>query len=183
MERIYTIGSSVHTTEEFISLLNKYRINTVADVRSVPYSQHTPQFNREVLSRILKENSINYLDFGKEFGARRKEDDAYTNNRVDFKKVIKLPDFISGIERINTGIIKGYTIALLCTEKNPLDCHRFSLVSKALVDTLDIIVDHIMFSGELLNQHDLEKKCCMILDFRMIFSMIINLNWNALMKE
>jgi len=163
MGRIYTIGSSVHTTEEFISLLNKYKINAVADVRSVPYSQHTPQYNKEVLSRILKEKTINYLDFSKEFGARRKENDAYTNNRVDFKKVIKLPDFINGIERINAGINKGYTIALLCTEKNPLDCHRFSLVSKALIDTSGIIVDHILFNGELLNQRDLEKE--MLCDF------------------
>jgi len=163
MRRIYTIGSSVHTTDEFISLLNKYKIDAVADVRSVPYSQHTPQYNKEVLSKVLKEKTINYLDFSKEFGARRKENDAYTNNRVDFKKVIKLPDFIYGIERINAGIYKGYTIALLCTEKNPLDCHRFSLVSKALIDTLGIIVDHILFDGESLNQHDLEKR--MLRDF------------------
>jgi uncharacterized protein (DUF488 family) len=163
MGRIYTIGSSVHTTDEFISLLNKYQIDAVADVRSVPYSQHTPQYNKEELSRVLKEKTINYLDFSKEFGARRKENDAYTNNRVDFKKVIKLPDFMYGIERINAGIDKGYTIALLCTEKDPLDCHRFSLVSRALIDSLGIIVDHILFDGELLNQHDLEKK--MLCDF------------------
>jgi len=158
MGKIYTIGSSIHTTEEFISLLNRYKINAVADVRSVPYSQHTPQYNKEVLNRFLKEKSINYLSFSKEFGARRKENDAYTNNRVDYKKVIKLPDFIYGIERINIGILKGYTIALLCTEKEPLNCHRFSLVSRALINTLDINVDHILFDGELLNQRDLERK-------------------------
>jgi len=163
MGRIYSIGSSIHTIEEFVSLLNKYKIDAVADVRSVPYSQHTPQYNKETLGRVLNGKHINYLDFSREFGARRKEDDAYTNNKVDFKKVVKLPDFIYGIERINAGILKGYTIALLCTEKNPLDCHRFSLVSKALVDTSGIIVDHILFDGELLNQHDLEKK--MLHDF------------------
>jgi uncharacterized protein (DUF488 family) len=163
MGKIYTIGSSIHTTEEFISLLCKYKITAVADVRSVPYSQHTPQFNKEVLINILKGRFIYYLDFSKEFGARRKEKDAYSNNMVDFKKVIKLPDFIKGIERIEAGILKGYNIALLCTEKNPLDCHRFSLVSKALIDRLDVKVDHILFNGEILSQYDLEKK--MLSDF------------------
>jgi uncharacterized protein (DUF488 family) len=163
MGKIYTIGSSIHTTEEFISLLNKYKINAVADVRSMPYSQYTPQYNREVLISILKGKSIFYLDFSKEFGARRKENGAYSNNRVDFKKVMELPDFIKGIERIDAGILKGYNIALLCTEKNPLDCHRFSLVSKALIDKLDVNVDHILFDGGILNQYDLEKK--MMRDF------------------
>jgi uncharacterized protein (DUF488 family) len=158
MGKLYTIGSSIHTTEEFISLLSKFKINAIADVRSVPYSQHTPQYNREVLINILKKETINYLDFSKEFGARRKENDAYSNNQVDFKKVIELPDFIKGIERIDVGILKGYNIALLCTEKNPLDCHRFSLVSKALVDKLGISADHILFNGEILSQNDLEKK-------------------------
>jgi uncharacterized protein (DUF488 family) len=165
MGKIYTIGSSTHAIENFILLLNKYKINAVVDVRSVPYSQHTPQYNREMLISVLKGKSIYYLDFSKEFGARRKENDAYTNNRVDFKKVTKLPDFICGIKRVNTGLLKGYTIALLCTEKNPLDCHRFSLVSKALIDTLNVNVDHILFNGEVLDHHDLEKK--MLHDFEL----------------
>ena len=165
MSKIYTLGSSIHTIDEFISLLNKYKINAVADVRSVPYSQHTPQFNKEVLIRTLKGKSVYYLDFSKEFGARRNEENAYTNNRVDFKKVINLPDFVHGIERINTGISKGYKIALLCTEKNPLDCHRFSLVSKTLIEKLNINVDHILFDGEILNHYDLEKKMLCDLGF------------------
>jgi uncharacterized protein (DUF488 family) len=158
MGKIYTIGSSIHSIYDFISLLKRHNINAVADVRSIPYSQHTPQFNKDVLTNSLKSSSVYYLDFCKEFGARRDEAEVYTNNRVYFRKVIKLPIFLSGIERINTGILKGYTIALLCTEKNPLDCHRFSLVSRALSNKLAVNIDHILFNGELLNHHDLEKK-------------------------
>jgi uncharacterized protein (DUF488 family) len=163
MGKIYTIGSSIHSIYDFISLLKKHSINAVADVRSIPYSQHTPQFNKDVLINVLKGISVYYLDFSKEFGARRDEAEAYTNNRVDFRKVIKLPIFLSGVERINAGLLKEYNIALLCTEKNPLDCHRFSLVSRALSNKLDVNIDHILFNGELLNQHDLEKK--MLHDF------------------
>jgi hypothetical protein len=61
--------------------------------------------------------------------------------------------------------LKGYNIALLCTEKNPLGCHRFSLVSRALSNKLAVNIDHILFNGELVNQHDLEKK--MLHDFRL----------------
>ena len=163
MGKIYTIGSSIHNIHEFISLLKRHKINAVADVRSMPYSRHTPQFNKEVLTNVLKGASVYYLDFSKEFGARREETEAYTNNRVDFSKVVKLPIFLSGVERINAGILKGYNIALLCTEKDPLDCHRFSLVSRALTNKLIINIDHILFNGELVSQHDLESK--MLHDF------------------
>ena len=156
--RIFTIGSSIHAIDEFIALLNKYKINAVADVRSVPYSKYTPQYNREKLNNVLKENQINYLDFNKEFGARRKEPEAYTNGIVDFKKVVNLPEFLCGIERISEGISKGYNIALLCAEKNPINCHRFFLVSKALVEKLGIKIDHILYDGSVINHHDLEKK-------------------------
>ena len=158
MGSIFTIGSSIHAIDEFIALLNKYKINVVADVRSVPYSKYTPQYNREKLNNVLKENQINYLDFNKEFGARRKEPEAYTNGIVDFKKVVNLPEFLCGIERISEGISKGYNIALLCAEKNPINCHRFFLVSKALVEKLGIKIDHILYDGSVINHHDLEKE-------------------------
>ncbi|MDR0442649.1 MAG: DUF488 domain-containing protein [Treponema sp.] len=53
MGSLFTIGSSIHAIDEFIAILHKYKINAVADVRSVPYSKHTPQFN---VSKTLVEN-------------------------------------------------------------------------------------------------------------------------------
>jgi len=157
MSKIYTIGSSIHTVSAFISLLYRYKINAIADVRSVPYSQHTPQFNKDALKDNLKESNICYLDFSNEFGAKRTEKEAYTDNCVDFSKVMNLPIFLGGIDRINTGISKGYNVALLCTEKDPLDCHRFSLVSRAIIEKLHIDVYHILFNGDILNHQELEK--------------------------
>jgi uncharacterized protein (DUF488 family) len=165
MGKVYTIGSSTHTVEEFILLLKRYDVNAVADVRSVPYSQYTPQFDSDSIADSLKAETIRYLDFSKEFGAKRGENSAYTDNKVDFGKVIKLPTFLKGVERINTGISKGYNIALLCTEKDPLDCHRFSLVARGLNNILGVNIDHILFDGEILCHSVLEKK--MLIDLKL----------------
>jgi uncharacterized protein (DUF488 family) len=60
MKEIFTIGHSKYSIEFFISLLNRYQINCIADVRSVPYSQYTPQYNMNDLKSALKsEDSIN----------------------------------------------------------------------------------------------------------------------------
>lgn len=53
--RIYSIGHSDHSIEAFLVLLRCYQITMVVDVRSQPYSQWTPQFNRESLARALED--------------------------------------------------------------------------------------------------------------------------------
>ncbi|MFN2359433.1 MAG: DUF488 family protein [Desulfotignum sp.] len=54
MKKIFTIGHSTHTTDEFLRLLQLHSITAVADVRSSPYSRFNPQFNRETLEKELK---------------------------------------------------------------------------------------------------------------------------------
>jgi hypothetical protein len=108
--------------------------------------------------KVLMGHSVHYLDFSVEFGARRTESHAYTNNCIDSDKVIQLPNFLNGIERISSGVSKNYNIALLCTEKNTLDCHRFSLVSRTLIEKLSSDIEHILFDGNTINQRQLEKR-------------------------
>jgi len=57
---IYTIGHSTLTNEEFIKLLKGNKIQTLVDVRTVPYSKWTPQFNRQNLSFDLRLQGIKY---------------------------------------------------------------------------------------------------------------------------
>lgn len=68
---VYTIGCSTKTSEEFLNLLLKHKINCLVDVRSTPFSKYTTQFNKENLQSLLRKNNIVYLWMGREFGARR----------------------------------------------------------------------------------------------------------------
>ena len=70
---IYTVGHSNQEIEEFRSLIQTFDINCIVDVRSVPASAYTPQFNQDNLKYYLRQYNIVYLHFGKEFGARRND--------------------------------------------------------------------------------------------------------------
>ena len=129
---IYTIGHSNGTQDELLSLLNQAGINCVIDVRSIPVSSHTPQFNQNAIKLFLKKHNIQYLHFGDEFGARRS--DAIINGQVNFEKAMTTPAFLKGVERLKTGLEKGYVIALMCAEGDPLGCHRFSFLSRYFYD-------------------------------------------------
>lgn len=155
---IYTIGCSNRTSEEFIAVLKKYNIQVIVDVRSVPYSSISPQFNQESLKKTLNNNNITYLSFANEFGARRNENTVYTNNSVDFSKVFQLDIFKNGIDRIINGLGKGYVILLMCTEYNPIDCHRFSMVSRAFSKIPNISIIHILNENNWISNEELEEK-------------------------
>lgn len=158
MGGLYTIGCSVLSQSDFIRNLKINNINVVADVRSSPYSKVTPQFNREELKILLKKNKILYGDFSKEFGARREESFVYEKRQVSFEKTKQLPIFLEGVQRIKKGLNMGYSIALMCTEKYPLDCHRFSLVARGIYEETGIECQHILTSGGIKKTSELENE-------------------------
>lgn len=151
---IYTIGHTTQTQEEFIEMIFTFNVNTIIDVRSVPFSQHTPQFNMEVLKNFLATHGILYAHFGTEFGARR--DDCLSETilkdgskvvQVNFELGTKTSNFKNGINRLDNALGQNRTVALMCTESNPLDCHRFSFISRYLYDN-GYEVSHIMKDKE-----------------------------------
>ena len=133
-------------------------VNCLVDVRSVAASSYNPQYNKDTLSAFLKNNGISYLHFSKEFGARQTAKELMDNTgQLDFEKVHHAPHFRQGIERLKQGVAKGYTIALMCAESEPLDCHRFGMVSTALVrDGIDVL--HIMKDSSIKTHQELEKE-------------------------
>lgn len=153
---IYTIGHSNHHADEFCQLLEQHGIDCVCDVRSMPYSRFAEQFNREAIKDTLNKRGIRYLFLGKELGARRTEKELVTGDLVDFEKVAASEEFLSGIERIKSGVEKGYRIALMCAEKEPIECHRTILVSRVLFE-IGFEVFHIVAEGQILEHRHLEE--------------------------
>ena len=149
MERtIFTIGHSTHPQERFIGLLERHGITAVCDVRSKPYSRMNPQFNREDLSKTLALRGIEYRFLGKELGARSEDPSCYEGTKVRYARLAETHLFKDGLKRIFRGLREGFQIALMCAEKEPLDCHRTILIGPQLT-ALGISVQHIHADGHL----------------------------------
>jgi uncharacterized protein (DUF488 family) len=153
---VYTIGHSDHSLEAFAGLLARHQIGAVADVRSAPYSRHVPQFNREPVAAFLRAQGIEYVFLGRELGARRAERSCYVNGRAEYERIAELSVFQDGIRRVREGSEK-FRIALMCTEKDPLFCHRCVLVGRTL-GAVGKEVLHIHADGHLESQVEIEKR-------------------------
>jgi len=142
---IYSVGHSNHPLEKFVGLLTANGITAIADVRSRPFSRRNPQFNRDRLAATLTAHGIAYVFLGKELGARSDDSSCYEGGKVRYDRLMATALFESGIERVLSGAEK-YRVALLCAEKEPLDCHRTLLVCRAL-EKHGISIMHILSDG------------------------------------
>ena len=148
---IYTVGHSNHPLGHFLGLLQAQGVTLLGDVRSTPYSRFNPQFRRDALTAALAEDGIEYLFLGEELGARSKDRSCYEDGRVSYRKLAATDLFRQGIERL-LGAAKTHRVAIMCAEKDPLDCHRTILVARELVRRGEPVA-HILASGEV-ESHD-----------------------------
>lgn len=153
---IFSIGHSTHTYERFLELLRNAGVTAVADVRTAPYSRRFPHFNSAALKQELKADRIAYSFLGKELGGRPSESEFYCEGVADYEKMATYDDFHKGLDRLLEGA-KKYTIAIMCSEHDPLDCHRCLLVGRAL-KLRHVCVKHILSNGQLYTQTEIETR-------------------------
>jgi uncharacterized protein (DUF488 family) len=160
--KVLTIGHSTLSFETFLSMLKAAGVTAVVDVRSSPVSRRMPHFNRDELEAALNEHGVEYRFLGKELGGRPRASDLYCDGIADYEKMAREPAFETGLKRVIKGA-KEHTIALMCSEHNPLDCHRCLLVGRALAER-NIPVGHILSSGQIIEQRDIEEKLLALID-------------------
>lgn len=150
---VFTVGHSNHPPETFINLLLRHGIDGVADVRSAPYSRYTPHFNYEPLQQALDDIGIAYAYLGGELGGRPTDRSCYdSNGRVQYDRVAGTEQFDDGIRSVMRAADER-RVALLCTEKEPLECHRTLLVARALAER-GLPIAHILADGGLESHDD-----------------------------
>jgi uncharacterized protein (DUF488 family) len=154
--RVWTVGHSTHSWERFVALLRNAGITAVADVRSSPYSRFSPQFNRDQMRDELGREGVSYVFLGKELGGRPASRRFYCEGVADYEKMAHTEDFKKGLERVIEGA-KKYKIALMCSEQEPLDCHRCLLVGRAFVEC-GVGVTHIQDDGTVATQEQIETR-------------------------
>jgi uncharacterized protein (DUF488 family) len=153
---ILTIGHSKHTIEQFTALLVEARVTAVADIRSAPISRFSPHFNKGALATSLAEQNITYVFLGRELGGRPQESGMFTLGVADYEKMAASEPFRAGLKRLTLGE-EQYRIAVMCAEADPLDCHRFLLVGRALAGA-GIDVGHILASGDVISHAQAEER-------------------------
>jgi uncharacterized protein (DUF488 family) len=155
MPELFTIGHSNHPIELFLEVLGRQGIQSVADVRSRPYSRFVPHFSKGSLERLLRAQGIGYLYFGLELGGKPVRGEA-SSGAADYTSRVAEPGFRAGIERLLAAASEQRT-ALLCRERDPLDCHRFHLICR-YVTPLGPDIRHILPSGALEPQDAAERR-------------------------
>jgi len=149
---VFTIGYSTHDQDHFIDLLKQHGITALCDVRSKPYSRVNPQFNRQEFEQALLSHGIAYRFFGEELGARSKDPACYERGKVQYTRLAQTELFKRGLKRVLSGMKENFQIAIMCAEKEPLECHRTILVARHLA-ALGVHIEHIHADGRL-ESHD-----------------------------
>jgi len=128
--KIKTIGHSNKTVAELISKLQENEVSVIVDVRSAPYSKWCPHFNKPTLSKDIESAGIFYVWAGYELGGLRKGD-------IDWDSDVEyLIDLLNKIKEGN--------VCVMCSEGNPLICHRHLAIKPAL-ERAGVEVEHILW--------------------------------------
>lgn len=144
--KIYTVGHSTRKQEELIELLKHYGVQTLVDIRRIPFSRHNPQFNRETVMTAMEEAGIRYEHLTELGGVKPSQEvidraRSCSERSRGFAGYMETEVFRKGLERAIALSAEGQ-IALMCAEADPSHCHRF-WVADALVER-GIEVEHIV---------------------------------------
>ena len=153
---LFTIGHSNIPAERFIALLRGAGVDAIADVRSIPASRFCPWFSAKNLAPLLAGATMDYVFFGDALGGRPRDPSLYCDGVADYEAMSQRSGFRADLDRLLT-MAGRRRLCLMCSERDPLDCHRCLLVARALA-ARGVSVGHILHNGEIESHIATERR-------------------------
>ncbi len=151
MSHIYTVGHSTRTAAELIELLGHYGVESLIDIRRIPFSRHNPQFNRETIGPALGAEGIRYEHIEALGGVKPSREvieraRSCSERSRGFAGFMKSEEFGRGLDRVVEAAAAN-VVAIMCAEAEPSHCHRY-WVADALIER-GVEVEHIVRIGDV----------------------------------
>jgi len=181
MGQLFTIGYSGTPIDRFVSLLVSHKIEVLCDVRSVPYSRVRPEFSRRELKQSVNQAGIKYHFFGDALGARPKERSVYVGGQAVHNLIAQTSFFQAGLDRLKKGA-SDHNLVLLCSEKDPIECHRAILVCRHLPE-IKSAISHIHINGRVETQEQFEDRLVKIHNRQSVPLLGERRPWESLLQE
>lgn len=159
MTQVFTIGHSNHSFEDFVRLLAVARTAVLVDVRSRPYSRYNPQFDRPGLAAALQPLGVPYIWAGHRLGGFTDDPSLKgADGRPDYEKMRGVDSYVAGIDDLVRGVEAGLgPFCLMCSEEDPVGCHRRRLVGADLVRRGHDLV-HVRGDGTLEAEREVRER-------------------------
>lgn len=154
---VYTVGYAlIPDIRNMMLQLKGLDVDAIIDIRSSPWSKTYTAYDKPALIEACKKYGFHYRHYSREFGARQRNPDFSVDGQVNFERFSQSEQFRSGIDKVIRSSQEGYTLCLLCAEKDPIICHRSILIGRALHES-GIQVIHLTAAGQESHEH-LEKR-------------------------
>ena len=152
---IFTIGHSTRTLAEFVALLRQVDVTLLVDVRSIPRSRTTPQFNGDTLPDALAADGIGYRHLPALGGRRHHRKGAppslNTYWRVaafrNYADYAETDGFRAGLAGLHA-IARDERCAIMCAEALWWRCHRRIITDYLLAG--GTCVEHIVGRSQVI---------------------------------
>ena len=133
--KIWTVGHSTRSGEEFGRILSAHKIEVLLDVRTFPSSRRYPQFNRASLAGALALQKIRYQHEPRLGGRRTPRPDSHNTawRNAQFRGYadhMETEDFKLGVREL-LELASTQRVVVMCAEAVWWRCHR-SLIADYL---------------------------------------------------
>ena len=134
---VWTVGHSTYSLDTFVGLLEAHQIAQVADIRTVPRSRRSPQFDTDALAVSLPERAVAYMHLPRLGGWRHASSDSPNGawRNVSFRGYADYAmgaEFADGLAQLRRLAAVRHT-AMMCSEALWWRCHRRLIADRLVV--------------------------------------------------